>query len=195
MSQSSSLNPSPSAGHASSTLPASRSKKHKAATTLKLAEDIVSSQLIARGSSADQSNLSHPSVRARSRRPTPGHSKKPRIVPLTEMSRYSPQELLQLSQQANELHQCFTSAALSLEQAYRRYQTASQLWDRAGAPLALTLQTHLDQFSLPDEARNQLHDILHPLDLSHVSNTQQTIAHWGYTLAQEQLGVGPFLVV
>lgn len=116
-------------------------------------------------------------------------------MPYDQLQRYTSQELLELAHQAKDIHGWFTSAALALEEAYRRYIDASQLWNLAGAPVALTLQTHINQLPLSDDARQHLNTVISPLDVSLARQTQQEVAWWGHRLAEAHLGTNAVMVI
>jgi hypothetical protein len=105
-------------------------------------------------------------------------------MPLEQFKSYSAADVLRLSKAAEEMFNGFSSASLSLDQAFRQYLEAARLWNLAGAPVAITLQTHLEQLSLADDTRKEVEAAIQHLDLRFARDRQRAIAFQGFALAQ-----------
>ncbi|KAH6907221.1 hypothetical protein BKA70DRAFT_1223581 [Coprinopsis sp. MPI-PUGE-AT-0042] len=79
-----------------------------------------------------------------------------KTMALDQLLTYSPEDLLELGRVAEEMFSDFNSAVASLDHAFNRYLQASQIWNLAGAPVALTIQTNLHALQLPDDVKRKL---------------------------------------
>ncbi|KAH6907918.1 hypothetical protein BKA70DRAFT_1427752 [Coprinopsis sp. MPI-PUGE-AT-0042] len=116
-----------------------------------------------------QSSSSRCAAKAsKSNRSRRSHSRLPKIMPLESLQTYNEAEIFQLSKMAEDM----------------QYLDAANLWNQAGAPIALTMQAHLEALSLPDDIKKQVDGAVRHLDWKYVRDRQQVIASHGLALAE-----------